>query len=124
MLALALAGVQAFTPAKALPRSMLVNRGVLAGTPLAEAPDVGNLPDCPATLWAKEEVDVVAAQAEARLGSQRETPLYWECPSPEANAQGAAYFASIKDEVMAKLQEHGCVYFKVRIALCCSKPSG
>lgn len=80
--------------------------------PLAEAPDVGELPLCPSTLWDAEFDDVQAAQEAARVGSQLECPLYWECPDADANAAGAAYFASNKAEIMSKLQDHGCVVFK------------
>jgi hypothetical protein len=84
----------------------------LAGTPLAEAPDVGALPDCPATIWDAQFDDVAAAQQAARDGTQQvDCPKLWEADA-DANGAGPSYFSENKDEIMATLQEHGCIWFR------------
>lgn len=104
----------AFAPRTLSARSKASSKrsAVAVPGPLAEAPDVGELPLCPSTVWDAKFDDVHEAQAAARAGSRLETPLYWECPDAEANAAGPAYFAANKAEIMAKLEDHGCVYFK------------
>mmetsp|Transcript_26323 Transcript_26323/g.61742 ORF Transcript_26323/g.61742 Transcript_26323/m.61742 type:complete len:426 (-) Transcript_26323:303-1580(-) len=82
--------------------------------PLAEAPDVGMLPDCPPTIWNSGFDDVVGERDGG--GELLECPLEISAtdyfgPSEGPNKDAASITAK-KDEIMAKLQEHGCVWFK------------
>lgn len=76
--------------------------------PLAEAPDVGSLPDCPSTIWNSDFEDVVA---ERGSGSLPTCPYEWSA-TEESNRQGMAFFSENKDTIMSTLQEHGCIWFR------------
>uniref|UniRef100_A0A7S2C8S4 TauD/TfdA-like domain-containing protein n=1 Tax=Octactis speculum TaxID=3111310 RepID=A0A7S2C8S4_9STRA len=75
--------------------------------PLAEAPDVGDLPLCPATKWNSDFEDVVAERGTDPLPA---CPLEWT--AEDAAEGGVEYFASKKAEIMQSLQDHGCIWFK------------
>ena len=111
-LSLALGVAKGFIPSSLLPlRAAGRLTAVAIPGPLAEAPDVGNLPLCPATLWNDDFADMKEAQDQARAGSLSAYPLEWTA-TPEDNAAGAAFFKANKEEAMARLQEHGCIWFR------------
>jgi len=66
----------------------------------------GNIPDCPATLWDADDVNVLEARkAMAPLAA---------CPS-ERVAQGGedvAYFRENADAILAELEKTGCIWFR------------
>jgi len=66
------------------------------------------LPDCPETKWNAEDIDLTTARAGDDLP---ETILEWEASAAD-NAAGAAYFAENSDDIKAKMQKHGCVWFR------------
>jgi hypothetical protein len=53
----------------------------------------------------------VAAKQEAALSSSQACPLPWVADAG-ANEAGPGYFVQNKAEIMAKLQEHGCIWFQ------------
>mmetsp|Transcript_34218 Transcript_34218/g.90181 ORF Transcript_34218/g.90181 Transcript_34218/m.90181 type:complete len:247 (-) Transcript_34218:881-1621(-) len=72
------------------------------------------LPDCPPTIWNSGFDDVVGERDGG--GELLECPLEISAtdyfgPSEGPNKDAASITAK-KDEIMAKLQEHGCVWFK------------
>jgi hypothetical protein len=78
---------------------------------MAAAPDVGTLPDCPGTLWDAKFDDLKDAQQQAKIGSLPECPLEWTADA-DANLAGPEYFKANSEEIMSRLQEHGCIWFR------------
>jgi len=66
----------------------------------------GNIPDCPATLWDADEVDVRAAR-------QTAAPLA-ACPSERVARGGedVAYFRANADAILKELETSGCIWFR------------
>lgn len=69
------------------------------------------LPDCPATVWDADSLDLDKWQS---IYKREVLPV---CPieihaTDAANAAGAAWFLERKDELKATLQKHGCIWFR------------
>lgn len=112
VLALALVVCDAFVPVPSLRTSALTKvRAVAMPGTLAEAPDVGTLPDCPSTIWNSKFDDLKDAQQLAAMGSMPTCPLEWQADA-NSNAAGPEYFAANKKEIMESLEKHGCISFK------------
>lgn len=114
LIVLALAAqTEAFLP-PAVPRTLLSKASAvaIAPGPLAEAPDVGDLPLCPSTLWDIKIDGAENAKQEASAGAVAATCPLEVMASPEENAAGAAYFTENSEALMAQLQEHGCLHFR------------
>ena len=78
----------------------------------SKAPDIGGaLPDCPSTIWNADEVDVDEWQAKYRAEDMPTCPIE-VVATPEANAQGVAYFEANKEKFAAMLAEHGTIWFR------------
>jgi len=84
----------------------------IGGPSGGNAPDLGtSLPDCPTTLWNADAIDVDEWQAKYK---EEDMPV---CPvevvaTPEANAQGAAYFVERREEFAELLAKHGTIWFR------------
>ena len=90
-------------------RGLATLRGAAVETaPVAARDLTGNIPDCPATLWDADDVDVAAARVGAKPLPEA-CPVERVAPSPDA---GAAYFREHADELLADLKEHGCVWLR------------
>jgi hypothetical protein len=71
----------------------------------------GLLPDCPATVWNADAIDIDEWQKKYK---EEDLPL---CPieihaTEAANAAGAAWFVERKDELKATLEKHGTIWFR------------
>jgi len=71
----------------------------------------GRLPDCPATIWNTEGIDIAKAQADYKAMNLPDSPMYIDA-TPEDVAKGFAYFEENKEMIMSKLKEHGAVLFR------------
>ena len=67
----------------------------------------GNIPDCPATIWDADGVDI--AKERESLKALGACPI--ELKAADA-ASGAAYFEDKADEIMDLLEKHGCVWLR------------
>jgi len=66
----------------------------------------GNIPDCPATLWDADDVNVLEARkAMAPLAA---------CPSERVanGGEDVAYFRENADAILAELEKTGCIWFR------------
>jgi len=75
---------------------------------VAEARDLtGNIPDCPATIWDADNIDIGAAR-------QNQSPLA-ACPAervaPSAGL-GVEYFRENSEQILKDLKTHGCLWFR------------
>ncbi|KAH8074681.1 TauD/TfdA-like taurine catabolism dioxygenase [Aureococcus anophagefferens] len=67
----------------------------------------GRIPDCPATLWDDQNIDVAAARRGA-------APLP-ECPTEHVarlSSAGPEYFRERSGAILGDLEKHGCVWFR------------
>ena len=67
----------------------------------------GRIPDCPATLWDDQNIDVAAARRGA-------APLP-ECPTEHvarSSGAGPEYFRERSAAILGDLEKHGCVWFR------------
>eukprot|EP00285_Hemiselmis_virescens_P013717 CAMPEP_0173394518 /NCGR_PEP_ID=MMETSP1356-20130122/27900_1 /TAXON_ID=77927 ORGANISM="Hemiselmis virescens, Strain PCC157" /NCGR_SAMPLE_ID=MMETSP1356 /ASSEMBLY_ACC=CAM_ASM_000847 /LENGTH=429 /DNA_ID=CAMNT_0014352919 /DNA_START=1 /DNA_END=1290 /DNA_ORIENTATION=+ len=121
-LAISLEGASAFMPSPMLrapsgrlssrsARAVTVPRMTLAIPPPKDTDLTDALPDCPATIWNTENIDVAAEQAKYRAMDLPDSPLYITA-TPADVEKGFAYFEENKEMIMAKLKEHGAVLFK------------
>jgi len=115
VLALALSMGEAFLPPSLHPQFVKSTPTTLEAValpgPMAAAPDVGSLPDCPSTIWNDKFDDLKDAQQQARIGSLPSCPLEWTADEA-ANTAGPEYFKANSAEIMARLEEHGCIWFR------------
>lgn len=110
LLALAVAPSVAFTLPSTRATPLTVRGAAALPGPLADAPDVGALPDCPKTIWNADFVDVVAERGDGPL------PV---CPLEisgkdvaAAEAMNVDYFTANKEQLMQQLSDHGCIWFR------------
>ena len=80
----------------------------LEAAPAVEARDLtGGIPDCPATLWDDQDVNIV----EARKTQQ---PLHQQCPSERTStgSEGVDFFREHSEDILAELEKTGCIWFR------------
>ena len=73
-----------------------------------EARDLtGNIPDCPATIWNADNVNIVEAR-------QNQQPLPEQCPSERISNgnEGVEYFREHSEDILAELEKTGCIWFR------------
>jgi len=87
-------------------------RAIALESPPDQLPTLSDaIPDCPRTTWDADELDIEFWQKKYK---EEDLPV---CPieviaTPEANAQGVAYFTERRDELKALLEKHGTVWFR------------
>lgn len=71
----------------------------------------GRLPDCPATVWNADDIDIDKWQSIYRKEDLPVCPIEIHA-TDAANAAGAAWFLERKDELKATLEKHGTIWFR------------
>merc|ERR1719247_3647624 len=71
----------------------------------------GSLPECPATKWNADDIDVAEWQAKYKSEDMPTCPIE-VVATPEDNAMGEKYFVDRREELMEILQKHGTIWFR------------
>jgi len=92
------------------PKAPVAQRAAtLEAAPVAtDARDLtGNIPDCPATIWDADNVNIVEAR-------QNQKPLAEQCPSERISTgnEGVEYFREHSEDILAELEKTGCIWFR------------
>jgi hypothetical protein len=87
-------------------------RMTLAMPPMEQLDDLdGKIPDCPATIWNAEKINLAAEQEAYRAEGIPDSPHYL-IADETTNAMGIAYFEVNRDEIMARMKKHGAVLMR------------
>jgi len=90
------------------PKAPVAQRAATLDAAPTEARDLtGNIPDCPATIWNADNVNIVEAR-------QNQQPLPEQCPSERVStgSEGVEYFREHSEDILAELEKTGCIWFR------------
>jgi len=100
---------QASASRRATPALRMAATAVPAMAPLPSLES--QLPDCPATKWSVDSVDIAAEQAKYKSEGIAEN-LLTITATAEDNAKGLAYFEENKEMILKHMNDNGAVIFK------------
>jgi len=88
----------------------VIEKPVVDAKPAAVRDLTGNIPDCPATIWNADNIDIAAEKAKAvAQGPLPQCPAERVAPSP---GLGVEYFRENSEQIIADLKTHGCLWFR------------
>jgi len=93
------------------PRVRAVATEVRLPTDAKPASLSGALPDCPATIWDADELDIAYWQSKYKSEKAEACPVE-VVATPAANAAGKQYFLDRVDEFKEMLAKHGTIWFR------------
>jgi len=93
-------------------RSLLAVADLLKPASTIRKEAIGDvLPDCPATIWNENGIDVAKWQATYRAEDDVACPIEVQASDAD-NLEGAAYFVRRKAELEELLSKHGTIWFR------------